>query len=296
LPLLSRQGKLLSRQGKMAAARSRICVQVIRRGLTISAETPQHKSKIKEQFSLQAEGFSEFKYHNTEEAMEVFQTLGRFTKQCKVLDSGCGPGLVSIYMSRYVKECVALDLTERMLTTARKNVARESVQNITFVQGDMTKLPFSDSSFDGCLTRYTFHHLQHPAAALRELVRVTRPGGRIVVVDATPLPAKQESYNRFERLRDPSHTTALTTEELVGLGNDLPGAELLATTKLGLTVDAQDLIDKAFPESISRKDLMELLRCDVGKNELDFNVTLDPETTKLLMTFPKSAVVWLKKP
>jgi len=278
----------------MTAARSRVCTNVIRRGLAISAETPQHKSKIKEQFSLQAEGFSEFKYHNTANAMEVFQTLGRFTKQCKVLDSGCGPGLVSIYMSKYVKECVALDLTEKMLTTARANVARESIHNITFAKGDMTNLPFPDNSFDGSLTRYTFHHLEQPRAALRELVRVTRPGGRIVVVDVTPAATKQESYNRFERLRDPSHTTALTTEELVGLGN-LNGAELLATTKLELTVDAQDLIDKAFPESISRKDLMELLRHDVGKNELDFNVNLDPDTMRLLMTFPKTAVVWLKK-
>jgi SAM-dependent methyltransferase len=71
------------------------------------------------------------------------------------------------------------------------------------------------------MTRYSFHHLPRPIAALREMKRVCRRGGRVVVIDATPAPEKQAAYDRMETLRDPSHTSALTLDQLRALAREV---------------------------------------------------------------------------
>src|SRR5205814_4673349 len=88
---------------------------------------------------------------------------------------------------------------------------REAPPNATFVEGDVTALPFESFSFDLACSRRTLHHVGRPELALAELVRVTRPGGRVFVDDqiapVDPLAALE--LDRFERARDPSHTRTL---------------------------------------------------------------------------------------
>ena len=258
-----------------------------------------HADAIREQFTLQARGFQEFHYHSHDEALAIFQTNGNWKETDVILDSGCGPGIVSRYMARFVKQVVGVDITEAMLAIAKEKAGedRKLDAKLKYVQGNMCALPFEDNSFDGSLSRYTFHHLQQPKLALHEMVRVTKRGGRIVVVDATPVPSKQKSYNAFEMQRDPSHVIALTPEELLALGHDLVAAGVISQaihTPLRLKVDAQDLIDKAFPMECTREDLMNFLRNDVGINALDFGAFYNETTKKLEISFPKTCVQWTK--
>ena len=70
-------------------------------------------------------------------------------------------------------------------------------------------LPFADRTFDAVVTRFSFHHLEDPKKALDEMVRVCRPGGRVVVCDVYTTTADQAAeYDRLERLRD-RRTSAL---------------------------------------------------------------------------------------
>eukprot|EP01037_Dinobryon_pediforme_P020664 gene20664-21342_t len=149
-----------------------------------------------------------------------------------------------------------------MLRIAKEEAVKNAISNCKWVTGDMTNLPFENQSFDGAVTRYTFHHLQAPQEALRELARVTKKGSRIVVVDATPLPSKQAAYNAFEILRDPSHTKALTPSELKSLGDAIPALEMIGTADSVLTLDAEGLVDRAFPDAVTREDLLKLLQDD----------------------------------
>jgi SAM-dependent methyltransferase len=145
---------------------------------------------------------------------------------------------------------------------------------------------------DHAVTRFTFHHLLHPKNALEEMIRVTKPNGKIIVADATPTKLNQNKYNEYEKLRDPSHTIALTHDELISLGNNNSSIIRSQVIDFKLKYDAESLIDRAFPETVTHKELLELLTNDIGKNVIGFSPIL--EGKKLKIFFPITAVCWQK--
>ena len=135
----------------------------------------------------------------------------------RALDSGTGSGALAFALAPHVREVVGVDIVPELLEEARKRA--EQVPNVTFVEGDSTKLPFEYGSFDLAGTLRTLHHIARPELAMAELVRVTRPRGRVLVVDqiAPVDPLVAAELNRFERARDPSHSRALADVDLRGL-------------------------------------------------------------------------------
>ena len=89
-------------------------------------------------------------------------------------------------------------------------------ENATFVEGDATALPFPDAAFDLAGTLRTLHHVHRPEVAVAELARVTRPQGRILVVDQlAPLdPLEALALDRFERARAADHERLLSDQDL----------------------------------------------------------------------------------
>ena len=86
-----------------------------------------------------------------------------------------------------------MDVTEEMIALAYRQSRSAHISNYLWMRGDMTNLPFHDESFNGSVTRYTFHHLENPLAALNEMARTTKKGGSIVILDATPISSKQDA-------------------------------------------------------------------------------------------------------
>jgi ubiquinone/menaquinone biosynthesis C-methylase UbiE len=96
----------------------------------------------------------------------------------RFLDVGGGTGDDARALAKHHSgSAIALD---RSFTMARECSSRGGVASIV---GEASELPFRDNSFDGCRADRTFQHLLEPQRALREMVRVTRPSGQIVVVD-----------------------------------------------------------------------------------------------------------------
>jgi SAM-dependent methyltransferase len=132
----------------------------------------------------------------------------------RALDSAAGAGALAFALAPHVREVVAVDLVPELLELGRQRAA--SFDNVEFVEGDATKLPFELSSFDFAGTLRSLHHIARPELAVAELTRVTRRGGRILVVDQlAPIdPLAASELNAFERARDPSHTRALADVDL----------------------------------------------------------------------------------
>jgi len=102
----------------------------------------------------------------------------------RVLEVGCGPGFISGVLADLAApgEVVGIDVCSELLDVARDAVAPEHV-NLSFEHGDAYSTGFEDGRFDFVFNRFLYQHLQHPTAALAEARRVTRPGGRICIVD-----------------------------------------------------------------------------------------------------------------
>jgi 2-polyprenyl-3-methyl-5-hydroxy-6-metoxy-1,4-benzoquinol methylase len=133
-----------------------------------------------------------------------------------VLDAGGGAGDLSRSLADRARQFVVADLTDALRDVGRDAAETAGVENVLFVRAALEDLPFPDRSFDCVLCRFVVHHLADPALALAELRRVCRPGGRVVVADLVCLDAAIAArHNALERLRDPSHTAALTEDALV---------------------------------------------------------------------------------
>jgi ubiquinone/menaquinone biosynthesis C-methylase UbiE len=132
----------------------------------------------------------------------------------RALDSGSGAGALAFALAPHVREVVAVDLVPELLEQGR--LRGERFPNVSFVEGDATRLPFQDGAFDLAGSLRTLHHIARPELAVAELARVTRPGGRVLVVDqiAPVDPLAALALNAFERARDPSHARALADIDL----------------------------------------------------------------------------------
>lgn len=133
------------------------------------------------------------------------------------LDVGTGAGALALALAPHVQHVVAVDRVPELLAEARERM--HAYGNVELVEADATALPFADESFDLACTMRTLHHVARPEVVLAELTRVTRAGGRLLVVDQlAPLdPLEALAVDRFERARDPGHTRLLPETDLRGL-------------------------------------------------------------------------------
>jgi ubiquinone/menaquinone biosynthesis C-methylase UbiE len=99
----------------------------------------------------------------------------------RVLDAGCGSGAMSRLIARTYPQAdvIGVDLREQYLDFARTRARAEHIQNLIFRAADVFDLPFPDATFDVVWTKYLLQWLKEPKRALKELKRVTRPGGII---------------------------------------------------------------------------------------------------------------------
>ena len=100
----------------------------------------------------------------------------------RILDVACGTGLVSkALVERWGSRVVGLDQSAAMLAGARAKLANDPrlAARITLVEGEAESLPFADREFDHLTFTYLLRYVDDPAATLRELARVVKPGGRV---------------------------------------------------------------------------------------------------------------------
>ena len=151
----------------------------------------------------------------------VQQLLAPFDGTERALDSGCGAGALAFALAPFVESVVGVDQWADLIAAGRELAPT----NCELITGDATALPFEYGSFDiaGCMR--VLHHARRPELVVSELARVTRPGGRILLVDQLGFvdPVVSAETDRFEKARDPSHTRLLPDQDIRFLldANDL---------------------------------------------------------------------------
>jgi SAM-dependent methyltransferase len=100
----------------------------------------------------------------------------RVTAGTRLLDAGCGAGLLALLASLRGAQVTALDASPALLAIARQRLPAADVR-----EGDLEALPFADASFDAVVAVNSVFYAADMAAAMREIVRVARSGGRVIV-------------------------------------------------------------------------------------------------------------------
>src|SRR4051812_42864586 len=114
----------------------------------------------------------------------VVRKIGELPRGSKVLDAGCGAGLVSRPLLKNYR-VTGVDNQTNAVEFCRKMAAdhakTEQIFTPTYMKGDLLKLPFPDNSFDAAIFLNVIEHLEDPRPMVRELTRVLKPGGRLLV-------------------------------------------------------------------------------------------------------------------
>ena len=172
----------------------------------------------------------------------VRRLLAPFIGNEVALDAGCGTGSLTFALASFVADVVGVDTNAEYLEAGRA----AAPGNARFVEGDVMALPFGYAEFDLACCHRVLHHVRRPELAVSELARVTRPGGRVFIVDALGSidPLLSLEMDRFERLRDPSHQRLLPDADIRGYldANDLV---LLSSEVTRETVDLDRRLELA---------------------------------------------------
>jgi len=121
----------------------------------------------------------------------------------KVLDLAAGTGTSSLTFTATGADCVACDFSLGMLRAGRARIgdgpAADGRGRLGFVAGDALRLPFRDAAFDAVTISFGLRNVSEPGAALAEMRRVTRPGGRLVVCEFSTItiPPVDMLYRRY---------------------------------------------------------------------------------------------------
>lgn len=137
----------------------------------------------------------------------------------KVLDVAAGTGILSRSIATFVQNVTSIDLSQDMISEGIDQNQQLNITNIDFNIAHAEDIPYDQGSFDLVISRLAFHHFINPEKVLQEMSRVCDELGSVCVVDMIS-PEDDELYNlynKYERLRDPSHTNALKESEFVKL-------------------------------------------------------------------------------
>jgi ubiquinone/menaquinone biosynthesis C-methylase UbiE len=261
--------------------------------MSLAMNVEQHNAEIVDQFTRQAEPFSRRHAHTHEALLELMVECAGVHAGNSLLDIACGPGIVSCFFAKRVARVTGLDMVPAMLERARQFQAESKVENVSWKLGESTDLPFAENTFDCAVTRFSFHHFLEPGTALREMARVSKPGGTVLVADVAPSAETQAGFNRWEILRDPSHTRALTHIEFESLGK-ATGLESLRMANYAMEMDLEGLVSSSFPRPGDADRIRALFEEDIQTGQDSLGVAARREDGAIHLTYPVAVLAWRK--
>ena len=210
-------------------------------------------NEVKKSFGTQAEKFASYHMSKAEYTDYLIRSIQAKGNE-HALEVAAGTCICGRAVAPYVKDITCLDLTEAMLEQGKKLAKQEGIQNISFVSGNAECLPFEDETFDLVITRLSLHHFVEPEKPFREMQRVLKKGGKLVIWDMVATTEElRETNDAIETMRDNSHTRILSREEFEALKKEV---EMLKE----LLIAAKEYDKKTNQPSCHKEEKVEIIR------------------------------------
>jgi len=168
-------------------------------------KTPEQKAK--RIFGERAARYTTSAAHTDPHVLARVVELAAPQRDWLVLDVATGTAHTAFALAGHVRAVIGIDLTPQMLAESRRLGAARGISNVAFGLADVHDLPFPLETFDLITCRRAAHHFSRIGQALREMHRVLRIGGRLVIDDRS-VPEDDfvdECMNRLDRYHDESH-------------------------------------------------------------------------------------------
>jgi ubiquinone/menaquinone biosynthesis C-methylase UbiE len=177
--------------------------------------TDAQARRVQAQFGASAAAYVTSPLHAAGEDLDRLVAWGAARRPERVLDVATGGGHTALAFAGVAPRVVACDLAEPMLAAARAHVHGRGARHVEFVAGDAGVLPFRDESFDVVTCRTAAHHFGDVAAAVRQIHRVLRPGGSLLLQDILGHDDAEAAafILEVEKRRDPSHVRSYRAAE-----------------------------------------------------------------------------------
>lgn len=177
---------------------------------------PSNLKTINDAFASQAAGFDDTEYHLSKSDFLAYMIRKIKPESAdNILEVAAGTCICGRAIAPYVHHVVCLDATEAMLKEGQQECRKENLQNITLIKGYAEELPFLNDTFDTVLSRLAFHHMTDYEAVFREMARVLKPDGKLVLIDMVPGDeGMRAQIDSIEKMRDSSHEHVLTKSEM----------------------------------------------------------------------------------
>ena len=240
---------------------------------------PDNLAAINHSFEIQAQNFESKDINFTKEEY-LNHTLSCVVpnNQDIVLEVAAGTCACGRSFAPLVQTVVCLDATLPMLQIGKREATNSHLNNMVFVKGYAEELPFLDDSFDIVFSRLAFHHFIDIDNNFAEMVRVLKPGGKLVMIDmeaaATDL---RETEDKIERMRDPSHVRNMSKAEMTNLFTafDL-SIQKCETTEIQQRLNRWLALTKT-PENIQREITRQMLTDISGGQKTGFSPYMEKD-------------------
>lgn len=187
-------------------------------GLAMDAK-PQTTSQ--DQFDRQAAMYATSPVHRQGPSLPVLVDFAQPVPADRALDVATGTGNTAFAIAQAAGEAIGLDVSPGMLDQAEARATAEGRTNVRFQLGDAEQIPFEDGRFTLVTARHAPHHFHDVPRFLTEVRRVLAPGGRFVMSDGVcPTEEALDWFDRWQRLRDPSHFYSRTVAQWRALASE----------------------------------------------------------------------------
>lgn len=222
-------------------------------------------------------GYASSAVHRHGPSLPKLLALARPQKTDICLDLGTGTGHTAAALADGAAHVVGLDLSAGMLSAARELYGDR--ENLSFVHAPAHDTGLAPGRFDLVTARHTLHHHPDLGATLREVARLLKPGGRLVVVDEiTPNAEVDAWYDALERARDPSHVRAYSLSEWHDLIAEAGLTWVVGDARTVYTLDVADWVGRMRLPPAGVAAVYELFRRADAPSRTTFNVVYDGDT------------------